>query len=88
MRNPYNKHYYETDELCIVKTKFEMQKVMNFMIIFDIDATPFEHSISKGHYRILVPKNQLSKTELKEARDSISGILWTVRLPEFFSINK
>jgi hypothetical protein len=88
MRNPYSKHYDETDELCIVKTKFELQKIMNFMMVFNINAESFEYGVSKDIYRILVPKGNLSKVELKEARDAISGILWTLRLPEFFTINK
>jgi hypothetical protein len=87
MRNPYSQNFDETDELCIVRTKMELQKVMNFMMTFNIDACPFEYGIAKGVYKILVQKGTLTRAELKEARDAISGVLWTLRLPQFSDIN-
>jgi hypothetical protein len=86
MRNPYNKHYDETDELCVVNTKYELALVMNFMMTFNIDAEAFPYQLTGGkspfgHNRVLVYKGNLSKAELKEARDSISGMLWVLRIP-------
>ena len=82
MRNPYNKYYDEYDEICIVENPLELQTVMNFMMTFDINsrAFPFDRGVSK-HRALMVPKGDLTKIELKEARDSCSGVLWALRLP-------
>lgn len=81
MRNPYNKYYYDFDEICVVKNQLELQLVMNFMIGFDIDcdAIDFARGIP-GQRFIVVPKGNLTKADLKEARDSTSGIIWALNV--------
>lgn len=89
MRNPYNKYYYEFDELCIVRNGYELQKVMNFLIVWDINANAFHFDTGSEMQRsIMVPKGDLTKNELKEARDATSGILWALRMPELQGVIK
>ncbi len=82
MRNPYSKYYDEMDEICIVKDPLELQLVMNFLVTFDINCEAFHfYRGITDHRAIVVPKGNLNKVDLKEARDATSGILWTLRLP-------
>jgi hypothetical protein len=81
MRNPYAKHYYEFDELCIVRNMLELQSAMNFMVQFNIDcgAQEFDRG-APGCRFIVVPKGNLKDEDLMEARVALSGLLFGLRL--------
>jgi len=81
MRNPYNKYYYDFDELCVVRNRLELQVVINFMIAWDIDCQAFDFDRGLlGCKSVMIAKGDLNQVDLKEARDGLSGVLYALRI--------